>query len=340
MATLESATSLTPTSNVTARPSTPLPPATVRGEVDELNKQEEEHKGEYIVDNNKQEQLVVLEGEEEEKKDEDDDNHVNDNGGDSFSSSYDGNDNGRSGGEGLNMATKAGSNSQEKTNAADDAVPQVDAVGSGGDNGNDNEHQDGEDARDGNSPSSSPEDDDDDDDVDGITAAESSFQQLKNETKTMKRGPKGGRGGGGVRFGSVRVHKHNVTLGDNPSTKGAGPPVMLGWDVEESVRFSNIDEFAIENHGMRDSLVIHEKPHKLSPKCRSKIAALDHSAGSIRKLQSELYEIKKHREQSKEEDVTVALLEEIEEQERQKQKANRKKKGLGGFFNKLFATKK
>jgi len=40
-----------------------------------------------------------------------------------------------------------------------------------------------------------------------------------------------------VRFGQVRVHTHDITLGDNPAVS-SGLPVQLQWDPRDSDRYS------------------------------------------------------------------------------------------------------
>lgn len=176
--------------------------------------------------------------------------------------------------------------------------------------------------------SSSNADEDDEDDTD---LGEGTFQIMK---ATKKESPSRGRG---VRFGSVRVHKHNLTLGDNPAAKTVGPPVTLDWKAEENIRYSNIDEFAIDTHGRRDSQVLHATPKKLSSSCRERIAKLDHSAGSIRRIKVELYDIKQGREESSKEDIDRALALQEEEEKAKQERRQAKKGGLfGGLFKHFF----
>jgi hypothetical protein len=109
--------------------------------------------------------------------------------------------------------------------------------------------------------------------------------------------------------------------------------LTLDWQVAESQRFSNLDEFALEYHGKRDSQVIHKHAEAISGGLRQEIAAMDHSAGSIRKLQAELYEIRQHRKQAAEEDPTK--VEEEDSTEPHKSGAKKKKAGKG-IFSSLF----
>ena len=135
--------------------------------------------------------------------------------------------------------------------------------------------------------------------------------------------------GSGVQFGSVRVHTHKMTLGDNPGAKTAGPPVTLDWNVQESERFEDVNGYSMKYHGTRDSQRVIEgklvHAHRMDAKERMKIAGRDHTAGSIRKLQSELYTIKKHREESANEDPEKVV------------ETKKKKRGImGGLFGSLF----
>ena len=139
------------------------------------------------------------------------------------------------------------------------------------------------------------------------TGGEGSDDNLDELPEIAKLKPQEKQGGeepkrGGVRFGSIRVRKHNLTLGDNPGAKTFGPPVTMEWQAQESERFATDNDFSIKYHGTRDSIREKKKPARIDGKVRAKIAAKDHSAGSIRKLQMEMYEIKKHREESASED--------------------------------------
>lgn len=149
---------------------------------------------------------------------------------------------------------------------------------------------------------------------------------VRNNAQAKKK--KKGTGGGGVRFGSVRVRTHELTLGDNPGGKTGGVPLALEWDPKDSTRYENIDEFAVKYHGARDSLVDHEKAHRLKPGERNLIAARHHTPGSIRKIQMEVHEIRKERKESSVEDIVAA-----EKNDHKRQAA--KKKG-GGLLGRLF----
>lgn len=141
------------------------------------------------------------------------------------------------------------------------------------------------------------------------------------------------RKGGGVRFGSVRVRTHALTLGDNPgATTAAGPPLGLEWEPQNSTRFENINEFSLAEHGKRDSMVIHQKAKKFAPSERQQIAARTHRQASIKKIQMEVREIREEREKSKAEDIAEAEKKEVASHQHNK---GGKKKG-GGLFTRMF----
>mmetsp|Transcript_11426 Transcript_11426/g.21810 ORF Transcript_11426/g.21810 Transcript_11426/m.21810 type:complete len:175 (-) Transcript_11426:143-667(-) len=134
---------------------------------------------------------------------------------------------------------------------------------------------------------------------------------------------------GGVQFGSVRVRTHNMTLGDNPGGTMVGPPMTLEWNPADSTRFSNVEEFAVKYHGEPNAEDIHRPAHKLPPTLRQKIAAQDHSAGSIRRIQTEMFEIRDGRKKSSQEDPALAEMQ---------QEVTHIRKGKGRFFQRLFKS--
>lgn len=158
----------------------------------------------------------------------------------------------------------------------------------------------------------------------------------ENDDPSSKKASKNKHGGGGVQFGSVRVHTHKLTLGDNPGGKEAGPPVEFEWGHQESLRYGNIDEFALHEHGVRDSRVIHDKAQRLEAAERQRIAARDHSAGSIRKIQMQIHEIRSHRAKSKEEDLAEAEKQDALLNAKKRKAAQQKKQGFGAFFKRVF----
>lgn len=138
---------------------------------------------------------------------------------------------------------------------------------------------------------------------------------------------------GGVHFGSVRVRTHEMTLGDNPGCLTPGPPLTLEWDPTESTRFANVDEFAETYHGQDADKEEHHPAHRLEGRLRQQIAAQHHSAGSIRRVQMEVYEIRADRKKSSQEDPT-AVAETVEKVD--SKKATKHQHGGGGFLNRFF----
>ena len=90
-----------------------------------------------------------------------------------------------------------------------------------------------------------------------------------------------------ISFGEVRVHKHRMTLGDNPSADGI--PVEIAWEEEESETLS-VDRFEEEHP-------THEV-HRIAKTSREKIAQERHSRQSIKRVEQEVEKIKKSREAS------------------------------------------
>jgi len=153
-----------------------------------------------------------------------------------------------------------------------------------------------------------------------------------------------GGAGCGVKFGSVRVHTHNLTLGDNPGGT-AGPPVEMTWDPQDSLHYSTVDEFAIQEHGLEDSLVNHGGVHRMTPAQRQEIAAREHTAGSIRRIEIQIHEIRKERLKSRAEDLAEAEKKDAERkaknmkhQQHGNEQGGRKKKFFGGFLKSFFVA--
>lgn len=88
-----------------------------------------------------------------------------------------------------------------------------------------------------------------------------------------------------VSFGSVRIHKHRMSLGDNPGVSG-GVPVTLAWEKEESVNYETIDA-AEEN-------LTHEL-RRISKNRREAIAAEHHSRNSVTLAVKEVQSIQESR---------------------------------------------
>jgi hypothetical protein len=73
-----------------------------------------------------------------------------------------------------------------------------------------------------------------------ITASTSSTM-TNSYRSAMRSGSSGCSKRSNISFGSVSVHTHNVTLGDNPAVR-KGPPLSLEWKSVKSERF-NVDEY-------------------------------------------------------------------------------------------------
>ena len=109
-----------------------------------------------------------------------------------------------------------------------------------------------------------------------------------------------------------------------------GPPLTLEWNPADSTRFSNVEDFAVKYHGEPNAEDIHRTAHRLPLALRHQIAAQDHSAGSIRRIQTEIFEIRSGRKKSSEEDPTMA--------EKQQDATQKDRSGKGRFFQRLFKS--
>ena len=135
-----------------------------------------------------------------------------------------------------------------------------------------------------------------------------------------------------VKFGSVRVRLHKMTLGDNPGGQSlAGPPVTLSWEIEASEHHSSIDDFSKQHYGKTDSqrMVFAEI---LSGKQRTEIAARDHTQAKIAKTVAEVKLVRHGRDRSAKDDTDA--LEAKEEEERLRQEKKR------GSVRRLFGRRK
>ena len=66
----------------------------------------------------------------------------------------------------------------------------------------------------------------------------------------------------GVRFGTVRIHTHPITLGDNPAVKH-GLPMELGWDHVNSETF-DLEEFEQMEGGREKKALIVKNTDRLA----------------------------------------------------------------------------
>ena len=124
-----------------------------------------------------------------------------------------------------------------------------------------------------------------------------------------------------VSFGSVHVHKHRMTLGDNPEATGL--PVTIDWEELES------EELSVDAY--EDKQWIEGKDHsvrKIAKSKREKIALQNHTRQSLRKVQEEISEIKLSRQESEKEDLRRAIMKEAKERNR----SERKSRSIVGRF--------
>ena len=167
------------------------------------------------------------------------------------------------------------------------------------------------------------------DEDDGNEDGASDFGAFKEKKKKNR---------GAVHFGSVRVRTHELTLGDNPGGLTRGPPLTLAWDPTDSTRFSNVDEFAVKYHGVAEDQVVHEPAHILEASLRQQIAAAQgHSAGSIRRIQAQVHEIRQGRKQSSQEDP-LSIPEEGHVTKNTTNNHHHKHAKKGGFLQRLFKS--
>lgn len=124
----------------------------------------------------------------------------------------------------------------------------------------------------------------------------------------------------GVSFSTVQVHTHRLTLGDNPGKcsvdlqrisfwgvrslvalllisiqlagVSSGVPLTLGWDVEESESFANVEDFEKTHQSKRNK---YNPTGLIGPTARQEIASAKHSRESITKVTSLVKDIKQSR---------------------------------------------
>ena len=100
-----------------------------------------------------------------------------------------------------------------------------------------------------------------------------------------------------VKFGTIKIRKHSVTLGDNPSCR-SGPPVTLGWDF--------IEDSSIALSEYEDKRAPRRKSHQIYMHKNQRKHLLENSAGftpdEIERTTKEIKKIQRQR------NVTKALL--------------------------------
>ena len=125
----------------------------------------------------------------------------------------------------------------------------------------------------------------------------------------------------GVRFGSVRVRKHPMTLGDNPGGTAKGPPISIDWEHLESEHFSTVDGF-LEKYPSTSGTTV----FRLSGQERREIVSGRHSEEDIAQAEEEIKTIRLRRQESASEGDGS-----IKDIIRQKQAERKKKKESRGF---------
>ena len=123
-----------------------------------------------------------------------------------------------------------------------------------------------------------------------------------------------------VSFGDkVRVHKHRMTLGDNPSAKGI--PITIAWEAEDS---EHID---LKVHVQRQQERQQNQEQQggagggallrpMGPQRRLRIARQNHSTHSLKKVLNDTRKIQNSRITSREEHIETAVETEQNEQKR------------------------
>jgi hypothetical protein len=104
-----------------------------------------------------------------------------------------------------------------------------------------------------------------------------------------------------ISFGSVSVHTHPVTLGDNPAVS-TGLPVTLDWKPVNSVCF-DIDEYERMCQGRREKA---EKIH--SADREAWLREKGYTKECFKRVEREINEIKASRRQSREKSASNADL--------------------------------
>jgi len=98
-----------------------------------------------------------------------------------------------------------------------------------------------------------------------------------------------------VNFGVVRVHTHDIVLGDNPSVS-QGPPLTLDWDANKSECYS-LDEFEkINNSGGHHAKRVSMRTREIW------LREMGHSTESFNRVSDEIEHIKTSRQLSRNEE--------------------------------------
>ena len=142
-----------------------------------------------------------------------------------------------------------------------------------------------------------------------------------------------------VSFGDkVRVHKHRMTLGDNPSANGI--PITVAWEVDDS------EEIDLKAHVQRQQERQQERQKKekqeggggsagggallrpMGPQRRLKIVRQNHRINSLKNVLNDTRKIQNSRITSREENIETA----IETEQNQQKRKDRRKRFLSRLF--------
>eukprot|EP00977_Amphora_coffeiformis_P001565 scaffold297_cov171-Amphora_coffeaeformis.AAC.14 len=129
-----------------------------------------------------------------------------------------------------------------------------------------------------------------------------------------------------LRFGSVRVAWHRMTLGNNPGGTTAGPPVTLDWEKEGSHRYETVDGYSQEFHHQhptttttnQGSSTTKRPVYRMSRQQRQDIALQRHTESEIAQIEQEINTIRQARFQSSLEPVDGSIKELIIQQQKKK----------------------
>jgi len=133
-----------------------------------------------------------------------------------------------------------------------------------------------------------------------------------------------------VRFGSVRVRKHPMTLGDNPGGIAKGPPLTIDWEHIESEHFSTVDGFMAKYPSCIKGA---KSLFRLSGQERRAIVSGHHSDEDIARAESEIKMIRLKRKESagEEDEGSIKSMIRKKQAERKKKKEPRVFGLLGSF---------
>uniref|UniRef100_A0A7S3L0Z1 Uncharacterized protein n=1 Tax=Amphora coffeiformis TaxID=265554 RepID=A0A7S3L0Z1_9STRA len=134
-----------------------------------------------------------------------------------------------------------------------------------------------------------------------------------------------------VRFGSVKVRKHPMTLGDNPGGIAKGPPITMDWEHVESEHFSTVDGFLEKYPSTKGTNIL-----RLSGQQRREIVSGLHTDEDIAQAEQEIKMIRLKRQESadeEEEGSIKSLIRKKQAEQKKKKEASSRAFGLLGSFS-------